>query len=103
MRPLVLAWAHVITREVLQEHGKEGPIVFRKIAVKESSAKGKEIVKRHGVQTWKLFLPIVQLPVFLVVIETLQKLCGMPRGLLGLFLGWYSKWDEATLEHGSRV
>lgn len=100
LRPLVLAWAHVIARKVLQEHGKEGPIVFRKIAVKQSSAMGKEIAKRHGAQMWKLFLPIVQLPVFLVMVETLRKMCGMPRGLLGLFSGWYSKSDEATLEHG---
>lgn len=100
LRPVVLAWAHVIARKVLQEHSKEGPIVSRKTAVKESSAKGKEIAKRHGAQMWKLFLPIVQLPVFLVMIETLRKMCGMPRGLLGLFSGWYSKSDEATLEHG---
>lgn len=99
LRPLVLAWAHVIARKVLQEHGKEGPIVFRKIAFKESSAKGKEIAKRHGAQMWKLFLPIVQLPLFLVMIETLRKMCGMPGGLLGLFSGWYSKSDEATLKH----
>lgn len=99
LRPLILAWAHIISRKVLQEHGKEGPTVFRKIAIKECSAKGKEIAKRHSAQAWKLFLPIVQLPVFLVMIETLRKMCGMHRGLLGLFSD-YSKSDKTTLGHG---
>lgn len=100
LRPLILAWAHIISRKVLQEHGKEGPTVFRNIAVKESSAKGKEIAKRHRAQTWKLFLPIVQMPVFLVMIETLRKMCGIHGGLLSLFSEWYSKSDETTFEHG---
>lgn len=99
LRPLILAWAHIISRKVLKEHGKEGPEVFRKIAVKECSAKEKEIAKKHGAQAWKLFLPILQLPVFLVIIETLRKMCGVHGGLLGLFSEWYSKSDETTLEH----
>lgn len=100
LRPLILAWAHIISRKALQEHGNEGPTVFRKIAIKGCSAKGKEIAKRHSAQAWKLFLPIVQLPVFLVMIETLRKMCGMHRGLLGLFSEYYSKSDKNTLGHG---
>lgn len=99
LRPLTLAWAHVISRKVLQEQGREGPTVFRKIAVREISAKGKELGKRHSAQAWRLFLPVVQLPFFLVMIETLRKMCGMHRGLLGLFTERYSKSDETTVEH----
>lgn len=42
----------------------------------------------------------MQLPVFLVVIETLRKMCGMHGGLLGLFSEWYFKPAEISLEHG---
>ncbi|KZF23804.1 hypothetical protein L228DRAFT_238322 [Xylona heveae TC161] len=42
------------------------------------------IYKRWGCRWYASFAPILQLPVFLLVIETLRKMCGTHEGLLGL-------------------
>ena len=39
-----------------------------------------------GVQYWRSLLSWVQLPVFLVVIESIRKMCGTQSGLLGLLM-----------------
>ena len=48
--------------------------------------KGRELRIAMGVQYWKSLLSWVQLPVFLVVIESIRKMCGTQSGLLGLLM-----------------
>ncbi len=98
LRPVTLAWLHFIRRKVFKEHSKEGPVACQKVVVKEFGRKKREIEKRNGTQVWKSALPLVQLPVFLVVVETLRKMCGTGVGLLGLFTRSFLKTDQSTLE-----
>ncbi|KAL8787124.1 MAG: hypothetical protein Q9195_007906 [Heterodermia aff. obscurata] len=44
-----------------------------------------KIRRAMGVQYWKSALTYVQLPVFIVAIDTMRAMCGVERGLLGLF------------------
>ena len=84
--PLVYAWQHAIRKRVLREHSAQGPAACHKIAGKQLTVKGREIRKIMGVQYWKSSLSWLQLPVFLVVIESIRKMCGTRSGLLGLMM-----------------
>ena len=45
---------------------------------------------------WKTtLLPLLQLPVFLVVIEAIRKMCGEKQGLFGMFTNTVSGWFGA--------
>ncbi|PQE07437.1 hypothetical protein CJF30_00007167 [Rutstroemia sp. NJR-2017a BBW] len=66
LRPLVLAWQHVYMKE----------------AVKELRKKQHEIYARFHCGPWKHYLGFVQLPVWLVVVETIRSMCGARDGLL---------------------
>jgi inner membrane protein COX18 len=82
--PLIYAWEHAIRRKVLREHGAQGPAACHKLATTQLRQKGRELRKELGVQYWKSSLSWLQLPVFLVVIESIRKMCGTHSGLLGL-------------------
>ena len=84
--PLIYAWQHAIRKKVLRDHSAKGPAVCHKLAAKELQQKGKELRKELGVQYWKSSLSWIQLPVFLVVIESIRKMCGTHSGLLGLLM-----------------
>lgn len=82
--PLIYAWEHAIRRKVLREHHAQGPAACHKLATTQLSKKGRELRKELGVQYWKSSLSWLQLPIFLVVIESIRKMCGTHSGLLGL-------------------
>ena len=84
--PLLYAWRATITKNVMRSHMAEGPVACQKIIEKKSREKGVEIRRRMGLQYWKSSLNWVQLPVFLVVIETIRKMCDTRDGLLGLIM-----------------
>lgn len=84
--PLIYAWQHVIRKKVFRKFGKRGPKECHKIASKNLYAKGRQIRKELGVQFWKSTLSWLQLPVFLVFIESIRKLCGTHGGLLALMM-----------------
>lgn len=52
--------------------------------VKEMEKKRKELYKTFGLKRWPQFVGLIQLPVWLLVIETIRKMCGAKEGLLGL-------------------
>lgn len=37
-----------------------------------------------GIKRWVSYLPLAQLPVWLLAIETIRKMCGLQEGLLGI-------------------
>jgi len=84
--PLFYAWEHAIRRKVLREHSAQGPAACQKLATTQLGKKGRELRKEMGVQYWKSSLSWLQLPVFLVVIESIRKMCGTHSGLLGLLI-----------------
>jgi mitochondrial inner membrane protein COX18 len=70
----------------MAKSGHLGPaIVFRDITADMREKKG-GIYRRWGCQTWKNFLPLVQLPIWILGVETLRGMVGTKKGLLGLML-----------------
>ncbi|MCJ1301919.1 hypothetical protein MMC08_004720 [Hypocenomyce scalaris] len=84
LQPLTNAWKHVIRREVMKEHAKLGPVACNQMAEARLRGKIRELYLRHECGSLRTFLPLLQLPIFLVVIETIRKMCGTHEGLLGL-------------------
>jgi inner membrane protein COX18 len=80
----------------MREVGHLGPSVAQNTLMKKVRKKRKEVYKRWGVQMWKTtLLPLLQLPVFLVVIEAIRKMCGEKQGLFGMFTNTVSGWFRA--------
>ena len=84
VQPLLQAWKHVIRNQVMRDFGSKGPVTCEKIIKKRTRSKISAIAGRHGAGLWKRFVPLLGLPVWLVVIETIRKMCGTYQGLLGL-------------------
>ena len=83
--PLLHAWRATITRNVMGTHKKEGPVACERIIARQAREKGAGVRKRMGVQFWKSSLTWIQVPVWLVVIDTIRNMCSMHHGLLGIF------------------
>ncbi|KAL8938165.1 MAG: hypothetical protein Q9216_004042 [Gyalolechia sp. 2 TL-2023] len=83
-RSILEAWANVYRKKIMEKHAAAGPRACQKLFAKEFSHKSAEIYKRTGTQRWKSFLPYLQLPVWLTVIETIRRMCGTTGGLLGI-------------------
>ena len=57
-----------------------------RIIAAEMRKKGVEIRKRMGLQYWRSSLSWIQLPIFLLFIETIRRMCDTRGGLLGLIM-----------------
>ena len=84
LQPLLQAWRFPLQRKVFKETAALGPSAAQKKLLKALASKRRELNKRFGTGNWKRFLPVLQLPVWLIVIETIRKMCGTHAGLLGL-------------------
>ena len=83
--PLLHAWRATITRNVMRTHRAEGPVACERIIERQAREKGAEIRKRMGVQYWKSSLTWIQLPTFLLFIDTVRNMCITHHGLLSRF------------------
>ncbi|KAI2779237.1 hypothetical protein F4815DRAFT_198810 [Daldinia loculata] len=84
--PVLMGWTARISRDVKREGIP-------------SSRESKELLARHkklasrihrtvGLQDWKLYSSVLGLPFWLIGIESVRRICGGPRGIIGqLFLG----------------
>ncbi|RFU23902.1 hypothetical protein B7463_g12434, partial [Scytalidium lignicola] len=90
LSPLIAAWQHNLQKETMQKVGHLGPQAAQSEMLKKLRAKRKEIYGRWDCSQWKGFLPIVQLPIWLVAIETIRKMCGTRTGLLGMIAERFS-------------
>ncbi|CAG8978647.1 hypothetical protein HYALB_00009463 [Hymenoscyphus albidus] len=81
--PLLSAWTIRLHREVMAQSGHLGPAAAQAALFKKLGKQRAEMLQRAGIETWKIFLPVLQLPVFLIVIETLRMMSGTDIGLLG--------------------
>ncbi|KAJ1338763.1 mitochondrial inner membrane protein COX18 [Microdochium nivale] len=81
--PIVQAWAPGIISGVV----KDGvpPAEQQKVAQTRTLKEIKRLWKKTGLQEWKLYTGLVSLPIWLVAIDSIRRLCGGPRGLLGAF------------------
>lgn len=98
LKPVILAWAHASRKKIYQEYGAQGPEICHKKLIKELGRKSREIHRRHGAQVWKNLLSLGQLPFFLVIVETIRKMCGTHMGLLGLMTAGVTQGDLSILE-----
>ncbi|KAL8704938.1 MAG: hypothetical protein Q9201_001933 [Fulgogasparrea decipioides] len=79
--------------QIKKDYPAEGPVQWQKRLIKKLKEKDTDISSSTGTQRWKLFLPIVQLPVWLAAVETIRRMCGTQEGLLGLIR------KSAALDH----
>ncbi|KAI9815081.1 MAG: hypothetical protein M1827_002924 [Pycnora praestabilis] len=99
LQPLISAWDHNIRKKVIKRSGQLGPIECATLAKKETVLKRKELYRRWSCSTWKNWLPIAQIPVFLTVVETIRRMCGTHEGLLGLMA---KPWFEGLAVEANR-
>lgn len=83
-QPILQAWRHVLQRKIMEENGTRGPAVCSKLLVYELNTKRKTVYKSMGIKLWPALAPLAQLPIWLLIIETLRRMCGTHEGLLGL-------------------
>lgn len=84
LAPVLQAWYANIVRTVERE-----PIPPSKKAKEVSSRfnkTSKRIYKEWGLQQWRMQGSLFSLPFWLVAIESIRRLCGGPRGLIGTFV-----------------
>lgn len=81
--PIIQAWAPSIFRRVATD--AVPPAEQRTVAKARTQKEIKRLWKRAGLQEWKLYTGLASLPIWLVVIDSIRRLCGGPRGLLGTF------------------
>ena len=82
--PIINAWSHIIRARVFKENKSLGPAACHRLLVAGMSAKSKEIYNDFGIKPATRFVTWLQLPAWLLVIETIRKMCGTNEGLLGL-------------------
>ncbi|KAI9054083.1 hypothetical protein LZ554_001254 [Drepanopeziza brunnea f. sp. 'monogermtubi'] len=101
--PLLQSWRHALQHETIREAGHLGPKVSHSTLLKKVRAKRSELYSRHGCRIWKNFLALVQLPVFLSVMEALRKMCGSREGVLGMLMGNQNNVGETGVENVAGV
>jgi inner membrane protein COX18 len=88
LAPVLQAWTQPLQKQTIREVGHRGPAASHRALLIKMRKKRVELYRRWGCQQWKSFLPIiVQLPVFLTVMETVRRKCGSQQGWLGMMIG----------------
>ncbi|SLM40849.1 Membrane insertase OXA1/ALB3/YidC [Lasallia pustulata] len=82
--PLASAWRHAVRLKVMKKAANLGPVVVDRMVEREMRSKVAALYSRHRCSLWRLYLPLLQLPIFLVVMESVRKMSGTAEGLLGL-------------------
>lgn len=101
LEPILHTWAKIIHRKAILEHGESGLEAINRVAKRAIKLKRREIYKRQNIKIWKHFLSFVQVPVFLMVSETLRRMSGMSMGLVGWMAGRssFEPTPEDVMEH----
>ncbi|KAI9801247.1 MAG: hypothetical protein M1833_002817 [Piccolia ochrophora] len=84
LQPLLKAWQLQFRRSVIRQYGSLGPVECDRRVAKALRSKRKALYKDWKCGWWRNYLPIGQLPVFLVMIEAIRRMCGAREGLLGM-------------------
>lgn len=87
LAPLQLSWLHVYKKQAVAEVGSAGPEKYMLNISKKVAKKQGELYKKWQCQSWKtLTAQLSQFPAWLVVIETVRRMCGAPDGLLSILV-----------------
>ena len=81
LAPLFQAWAQKHFRDVAKE-GVPPARQRAEVALRQVRT-SKKLYKQWGLQQWKMHGSILSFPFWLLVIETIRRMCGGPLGLLG--------------------
>lgn len=103
LQPLRHAWRHRLQTEVVAKYAASGPKICARALMRAMFQKSREIDKRMGTQRWKGFIPLAQLPIFLLVIETIRKMSGVPDGLLGLLSKAFTSASDGAQSTGQEL
>jgi inner membrane protein COX18 len=97
LSPVIQSWTHPLRKETIAEVGHLGPAASQKRLIIKMRRKRAEIFKRWGCQQWKNFVPaVVQIPIFLTVMESVRRMCGTGQGWLGMMLGSAKDAESAS-------
>lgn len=96
MRPLALAWVPVIRKRILKENVQLGPVACQKLADMALREKQAELRKKFGIYRSAAFAPLLQLPIFLLAIETIRRMSGVESGLLGWAAQVFTGQEEVS-------
>ena len=84
VRPLLRAWAPIMRQRVMQQGQRLPPTKLNKMVQKELVSKRVQLFKSMGIKAWAPYLSYLQFPIWLLVIETVRRMCGAGTGLLSL-------------------
>ena len=94
LQPLRLAWANFYQRDISKKHAAAGPIVCKRLISKAVAKKSGEIYRSQGLQAWRGLLPVIQLPIWVLAIETLRRMCGARNSIISWIFGNRGSEDE---------
>ncbi|KFY31412.1 hypothetical protein V493_01119 [Pseudogymnoascus sp. VKM F-4281 (FW-2241)] len=90
LTPLITAWRGALERNIDLSKGTSNMKVL-------AARKTMEIYKAFSCQRYKLFFaPALQLPFFLIIIESIRRLAGAGQGLLRLIFGSVPSLSQST-------
>lgn len=84
LNPLLTAWSSRHAQEASSIHDA-GSNRFKLHVARLTAKSRKRIYKTWGVQRWKSFASVLSIAPFVVVSESLRRLCGAPFGWVGHF------------------
>ncbi|EGD91168.2 hypothetical protein H112_00968 [Trichophyton rubrum D6] len=102
LNPLLLTWSRVCQKKAMDEAIMKGRHLFPKTIEaswqQDFKLKRKELYKRWKIRPWASYASILQLPVWLAMMESLRRMVGMSGGLLSIIQSWIeSKVDGARI------
>ncbi|KAF2971458.1 hypothetical protein GQX73_g2044 [Xylaria multiplex] len=91
---LLQAWNARIQKDVVREGI---PVSSQLSEVKARQDKAlKRIYRKLGLQDWRLWSGVLSFPFWLLAIDAVRRLCGGPRGLIGLSIAGFGGPSEAA-------
>lgn len=98
LSPLLDTWGTVLRSKAMKSHNNLGPRAVQTVYRRAMFAKKRELYARWDAQYWKQFLPMLQMPIWLVNIECVRRMCGTGQGVLGMFAGGLGTAKEKVAE-----
>lgn len=92
LSPLMVAWGKLYQGSVLNAARANGLYISPGVAQTQANMlfekKRKAMYKRWKVLWWTRYMPLLQLPVWLAMMESIRRMVGMSGGLLSIVQGW---------------
>jgi mitochondrial inner membrane protein COX18 len=83
-RPILSARQPIVQSRIRRENPNLSMASQRKLFLMQMRTERIKLWKSLGIKSYPAFMPLVQLPIWLLLMETVRKMCGAPHGLLGL-------------------